>query len=485
MTDQAGLGLLESQDEQHKGLALRGLSLSFPSPPARSLTAATHSDVPERPRNGTGSRRLRKAHRKIAELRETVVSNRLRLKEKRHELREERTHANDLDAQFIRAIRQFWEHDQTVDKGALAGLYQEVQAARDLLGPMEDDYNQEEDANDAAEFDLNDQEGRFYSLYPANVSAGNASPDDRRSVPSSFSSVNSLNDGFAATCKPTKPALEEYVSRVGDANIIKERLEDLRLEREQYLEEERLRDRVNLDLCPPDQAFLNDFHKHSTELVQELNHILTDVQLLRQKAFEEGSLVPEPSLPAVSSLNADASLNRDRQHRSMCNESPALFTEHQSDGVVPNLRNDFASTRARINRWILDTLNNSPVERAHHKAILMAFSDRYLDNEAWARLVFEYWRRDQAAVSQPEDPANNDGIYAANVQRQDLKLWTAPIERYYVEETPSEDSQLYVGGNPLLRSRANPYVDVDLLSLLDTQFSESDLYSPFVKSQSV
>lgn len=90
--------------------------------------------MPERPWNETGSRRLRKVHRKIAELREEVISSRLQLKEKRHELREERTHANDLDAQFIKAIRQLWDHDQTVNKEAIAGFYQEVQAARDLLG---------------------------------------------------------------------------------------------------------------------------------------------------------------------------------------------------------------------------------------------------------------------------------------------------------------------------------------------------------------
>jgi len=483
MSNQAGLDLLESQEEQHKSLALRKLPLDFSSPPTRSLTAAAQSDVPERPRNGTGSRRLRKAQRKIAELREKVVSNRLQLKEKRHELREERTRASDLDAQFIKAMRQLWEQEQTVDKEALAGLYQEVQAARDLLGPMEDDYNQEEDANDAAEFDLNDQEKRFYRLYPANVSAGSASPDGGGSVPSSFSSLTSLNNGFAASRQPRNLALEQYDSRIGDANIIKERLEDLRLEREQYLEEERLRDRVDLDLYPPNKTFLDEFDKNYTELEQELDYIKTDVQRLRRKAFEEGVLTAEPSLPAVPSFDVDASLNWDHQHPSMYNESPALFTEHQSDGVVSKLRVDFASTRARINRWILDTLNNSPVERAHHKAILMALSDRYLDNEAWGRLVFEYWRRDQAAVDQLDDSVVNDGSY--NVERQDLTSWPPPIRRYYAEKTASEDRQLYDGGNPLLRAEADAYIDVDIVSLPDTQLSESDLYSPFVKSQSI
>jgi len=312
-------------------------------------------------------------------LREQVVSNRLRLREKRCELREERTHANDLDAQFIKAIRELWEHDQTVNKEALAGLYQEVQAARDLLGPMEDDYNQEEDANDAAEFDLNNQEKRFYSLYPASVSASHASPDDRGSVSSSFSSLISFNDGLAATLEPRKPALEEYVSCVGDANIIKERLEDLRLEREQYLEEKRLRDQVDLDLSAPDKAFLDEYNKNNMELEQELNHILTDVQLLRQKAFDEGALVPELSLSAVSCLNADASLNWGHQHQPMYTDSSTPFTEHQSDEVVSNLDNDFASTRAQINQWILNTVNNSSVKCEHHKAILTALS---LDNEA-------------------------------------------------------------------------------------------------------
>lgn len=483
MSDQAGLDLLESQDEQLKCPALRELPLNFSSPPARSLTAATHSDVSERPRNGT--RRVRNAHRKIAEMREKMVSNRLRLKEKRNELREERTRANDLDVQFIRVIRQSWEPNQIIDKSCVAGLYQEVQAARDLLGPMEDDYNMEEDANDAAEMDLNEQEKRFYSLYPADIAAGGASPDDGRGVLSSFSSLNSLNDGFPSNHEPRKPALEEYQSRVGDANIVKERLEDLRLERNQYLEEGRLRDRVDLDLYPPNKAFLDEFDQTYTQLQQEFDHIIADAQLLRRKAIDECVLVGELPSPAVPKFNPDTSVNHERQRQSIYNEAPALFAEHQSDGVVPDLRVDFASTRARINRWILDTLNNSPVERAHHKAILMAVSNRYLDNEAWARLVFEYWRRDQAAISQLGDSAYNDGTYVANVGRQDPESFALPTQRYYAERTPSEDRQLYVGGNPLLTSKADTYIDVDIVSLPDTQLSESDLYSPFAKSQSV
>ena len=485
MSNQAGLDLLESQEEQPKAIAVRELPLDFSSPPARSLTATTRSEVSEQPRTVKGARRLRIAQRRVAELREKVVSNRLRLKEKRNELREERTRASDLDARFIRAIRQSWEHDQTVDKESLVGLYQEVQAARDLLGPMEDDYNQEEDSNDAAEFQLNDQEKRFYRLYHAIVSSGGASTEDGRSVSSSLSSLNSLNGGLAPNRKAREPGLEEYESRVGDANIVKERLENLRREREQYLEEGRLRDRVNLDLYPPNRAFLEEYDQNYTELKEELDYIIADARRLRHNGFEQGVPVAELPSPAVPSLHPDTSSKLEDQHRSVYNDSPALFTEHQSDGVVPDLRVDFAGTMARINRWILDTLNNSPVERAHHKAILMALSDQDLDNEAWARLVFKYWRRDQAAVSQLGNSPLNEGTYGANIERQDLTPWSPQSQRFYTEGTSSEDRQLYAGGNPLLASKVDAYIDVDTVSRPDTQPSESDLYTSFLKSQSV
>ncbi|MCJ1364680.1 hypothetical protein MMC16_003795 [Acarospora aff. strigata] len=479
MTDQAELSLFEPQDAQNKRLALHDLSLNLSSPPARSLTPTTHSGLSEQARNVAERRRRRKAHRKIARLREKIGSSRLRLKEKRNELREGRTRASDLDAQFIRVIRQSWQEGQIVDQGSLSGLYQEVQAARDILGPLEDDYNQEEDELDEAEFELNDQEEQVYSLYPGDMSSAGSDGEDERSVPSSFVFLDSTRNDVAESAQPGKSALDEYKSRLGDVNIISERLEDLRLEREQYLEEERLRDRIDLELYPPNRVFLDAYDDHHAELKQKLDHAITDARRLRQKALEEGAVVDELLSPATPIFN------RYRALPSRDDEAPALFTEHQSDGVVPNLLNDFASTRARINRWILDTLKNSPVERANHKAILMAINDQCLDDEVWARLVFKYWRRDRAAVSQLDDPPHGDVTCLTDLERKDLNFRTSQVQRYYSEKTPSGDRQLYVDGNPLLTSKAGPFGDVDVTSLPGRQLSESDLYSPFIESRSV
>jgi len=477
MTDQAEFPLVVPQDGQHKRQALRELSLNLSSPPAGSLTAASHSDVLGQTRNLIVRRRLSKAQRKIAELRSKLMRNRLKLREKRKELREERTRASDLDAQFIKAIRQFWEQGQEVDKQSLSGLYQEVQAARDITGPLEDDYDQEEDENNAAEFQLNDEEKRFYRLYPANASTGGINHDDEWSTPSSFSSLNSLQGDDADNFEPINLVLDEYKSRVGDANIVKERLENLHFERVQYLEEERFRSQVDVGLYPSNKTFLDDFDDNYAEIKQELDQILMDVQRLRQKALEEGAVVDKLSSPATPRFLLD------REPRSRYDEAPALFPEHQSDGVVPDLLNNFAGTRARINRWILDTLNNSPVERAHHKAILRAFSDKSLDSEAWARLVFKYWRRDRAATDQLEDPASQDASGFVDPGRR--KCLSPLMQRCYAEQTPSDDRQLYVDGNPLLTLQADGFSDLETDTLPYAPLSESDLYSPFVESRSV
>ncbi|KAI9870024.1 MAG: hypothetical protein M1830_004819, partial [Pleopsidium flavum] len=433
MTDQAGLPLFVPQVEQPKGQALRDLSLNISSPLGGSLAAASHSDVSGQGQTLIDRSTLRKARKKITELRGRLMRNRLRLKEKRNELREERTRASELDAQFVTAIRQSWEQGLAVNKTSLSGLYQEVQAARDILGPLEDDYNQQEDENDAAEFELNDEEKRFYRLYPAEAYTGRINHDEELSLASSFSSLNSLQGDDANKSEPRNLVLDEYKSRVGDANIIKERLEYLHFERVQYLKEERIRSRIDVKLYPPNQAFLDDFDNSYAKTKQELEQILMDVFRLRQKALEEGAAVEQLLLPATPRFL----LGHEPQSR--YDEAPALFPEHQSDGVIPDLLDDFAGTRARINRWILDTLNNSPVERAHHKAILSALSDKSLDSEAWARLVFEYWRRDGAATDQLQDPASQDASGFADPGRQNLKFPHLPMQRNYAEHIASDD----------------------------------------------
>lgn len=407
------------------------------------------------------------------------MSNRLRLKEKRTQLREERMRASDLDAQLVGAIRRVWEQDQAVDKDSLSVLYEQVQAARDELGPLEDDYNQEEDENNVAEFQLIHEEKQFYRLMPADTSTDDMDNADHSSLPSSFSSLDSFKGDAADSPETRKLALEEYVSRVGDANIVMERLENLRLERVEYLEEQRTRSRMDVELYPPNKVFLDDFDYTYAHTKQELDQVLVDLERLRQKALQEGATADQLVSPSVPRFVWE------REPQPKYDQAPALFPEHQSDSVVPDLVNNFAGTRARINRWILDTLNSSPVERAHHKAILRALSDRSLNSETWARSVFAYWRRDKAATDHLEDLEGQDPSGFVHFEEEPLGSPPHPIRRYYTEQAPIDDRQLYDDGNPLLTSEADNISNLDNSTLPYAPLSESDLYSPFLESRSV
>lgn len=70
--------------------------------------------------------------------------------------------------------------------------------------------------------------------------------------------------------------------------------------------------------------------------------------------------------------------------------------QSKSDSVFGTIQQSFPKARPRIDWWILHTFGCSPidyVQRAHDKALLQDLNDGNLKDEAWARLVFEYWQR--------------------------------------------------------------------------------------------
>lgn len=89
------------------------------------------------------------------------------------------------------------------------------------------------------------------------------------------------------------------------------------------------------------------------------------------------------------------------------------------DSALATIHQNFPKVRPRIDWWILHTFGCSSidyVQRARDKALLQELSDVALDDEDWARLVFDYWRQEM----EPDQNSNHSDGSWAEVSTQEL-----------------------------------------------------------------
>lgn len=280
----------------------------------------------------------RKEHKEREELREKVLAKRLLLREKRRELRRQREKAGTVEAQLASSIRRFCLQAEPPGPEDLLVQFGEVQAERDALGTLDIDYDEAEDEYDALEWTLNHGENGAPLVAKPEVPYG---------------------EHFRVT------VVQDYLSYIGEAEMLKEELRDLRME--------------VLEVFEPDQGFIKELKETCTDKEERLRQVEEESWRLMQEV-----LIADPCLD-----------EKRRQYEGWVmvskNEVPPTGAEEgrpRSEFAVKTVASQFNSWRTRINQWILDALGESPLERAQHKAILERPS---LDNNTWWSLVKLNW----------------------------------------------------------------------------------------------
>ncbi len=328
----------------------------------------------------------------IQDLRDSVTRSRLELREHRVGLRQDRAKALELEAQLWRSFQSYWDGNGALDKATLDGLYSKLNIARDEIGPREEYYNELEDDLERMEYKLNEKEARFYRRF------ANTSHDGLVNLSFTDSSYGSgrawsYSNASEHTDNSSSPS-NRYLSKIGDANIIRERLSELELERSHYLDLERERDSIGCPLYLPNVEFLKTFPDVRAKYLRELCQIKDD---LRTLGVEAGLLEPvrtrETSPTASLGVPTKPSSLQDVSHYIEPLPVP-MSAKCSSESDVPRDSTTISNPHKRINQWILDSLTKSFLERARHKAIL---DDPELDNSAWLCLVHRYWGKDHAA----------------------------------------------------------------------------------------
>jgi hypothetical protein len=247
-----------------------------PTPPPLLKGASQYSDsYIQRHRRG-----ISENVRKLQTGCDTALGTRLKAHESRSIMRQDRQVLGDKDAQFMQELRNVLLTSPDEKFRTLLDMCEEMQTLRNELLPKEDDYNMLEDQLNSEEFELQETGEKLLNLL-GGVRNSLLSDNDLSSVleeeVTELDLVTSLGSGTQ------RPEVREYLSRLGDRDIVQERLSELRHERATLVEEEKTRARVQMVLGEESQKFLDTFDVRHDELQDELVAVEDDLARLRKK----------------------------------------------------------------------------------------------------------------------------------------------------------------------------------------------------------
>lgn len=417
----------------HKEDSPGGMS---PKPPLKppGLIDSHHSDHDGRKDSYTddlsadlAAKELKRALKRVVQLGNKLYGRRLELKEKRNGLHHAHEVLAELESRFVKTLHQLREDPKERFDESICN---QIIAQRDVIGSFQYDYDQAEDEYDIHENHF-EQEGKtLLNLLSRLRNQNNDGEDVEESMSDSSSDIHPFRiapeSSGPTDAKMTR--LLEYESRIGDARIVQEQLEDLRFEQGRRLSISKKREKFGIGRNASETS--ETFELRYAEAAKELSIINEDVQRLQEALQLDGY-----SLPELSAGKEPESVPVPPQPISPSFSTQRLKARSSSEGKMPLLAQQMAAMRDRIHRWMFATFKDSPVEHVRHKVILRDLCP--LDDETWAHVVPEYWT-DNAGT--PDDrfhpPMLRSGLSKATEAMKTFERDFPPIEAPKDRATP-------------------------------------------------
>jgi hypothetical protein len=267
---------------------------------------------------------------KLQEGCDVVLGTRLKAHEQRGLMRRDRQMLSDIDARFMQEVRNYLFTSQDERLRRLLDLCEEMQTLRDEILPREDDYNILEDQLNSEEFELAETGGKLLSLLNG-VGNGLLDYSDAGSVLEE--DVTDLERARSERGSTQRPEVREYLSRLGDRDIVQERLMELRHERAMLVEEEKSRVHVGMVLSEEAQKFLELFDVRHAELQHELADVEDDLERLRKTLDQTDKVLfattrfDDVENASVSALDEVRHSELDTLPNATCHSDFALLSE--------------------------------------------------------------------------------------------------------------------------------------------------------------
>ena len=396
-----------------------------------------------RPYSRPKRRDLVETTQKLQEGCDAVVGTRLKAHERRSIMRRDRQTLSNLDARFMQGLRNVLLTSQDEKLRYLLGLCEQMQTLRDKILPKEDDYNILEDQLNSEEFELGDTCAKLLGLLEE---AEKGLPEDNDTTFPLDEDVIELERATSIRGSNQRPEVLEYLSRVGDRDIAKERLVELRHTRPTLVEEEKSRARFDMVLDEGSQKFLTSFNVRHEELQEALAVVETDLARLRKTLdrndrvlfastrFDDVEDVTESDLDVARHLEVDPihstisyphvvlPLGSQRPPNPVAitpprsQRDPLLLAEDDTTPTFDHLtmaerrsltsiqyinawllnQQGSISADAFLNDWLLNVLRTSLSELYQYKST-PTLQRLEISQEGLRDLVLEWWFKDEAA----------------------------------------------------------------------------------------
>lgn len=233
---------------------------------------------------------------RIKSLRAEIWSLRSRVHEKQKVLREKQDAKSEADNIYFQNVRMhrlgmaYGNQGTSKEQKTMEELFQDCETARDEYGPLEYDCTMLENHLGIREYELQKLEEKLY--------------DRQIELPSS--QVNELDTDLHSSISSTYsesemglqlyPLVSEYRSKLGDVEILRERLDGHQEEKDILEEEKEKRQRVNLELAQEDETWLDNYSSIENDLLSQIKAAEDEAENLRQECFSRG-LVDEEGEP--------------------------------------------------------------------------------------------------------------------------------------------------------------------------------------------
>lgn len=336
----------------------------------------------------------RAASGRLIEQLEAVSARRLRAREMRVALRYKREDEGKHRAALMKRLNLLLAQDHQ-----LTDLIEGLESATESYLDLEQAYHWMEDELDQDEYALIQSMQRFAKSMRESP-PGLSKITIQAECNASDDSARSLHD------EPLEypPAVFDYLSRVGDARILQERLVELDSQWYTIVDKQRLRSSLNIALDEESLRFLRSYDGSKTQIRKELHETILDIVRLQALCNEQG-LRPEEytgdmDFPYGMGLGEVAFQPEDPLKTSAIDD-PSPFYESGPAKV---------SSAMFINKWLLHQLRHSSVEISRLKAApeLRQLSDEGWDDANISRLALTMWFSDDTVRNSPQTLSQAD-----------------------------------------------------------------------------
>jgi hypothetical protein len=334
-----------------------------------------------------------RARERIVILRGRVLRTRNIRRERREVLRELREEVREALDKLTRKVNELVALGRLQEE--IGPFYDRLRIAQDQLGPAEDAYDRLESRLDDEEQELEQEEDHFYrhnDILRLDVSESKL--DD---VLSPLVEPYNPSESEVQSLSLENSLLQEFLAKVEEANRLKEDVDELEVDYLRRSGDASFRKRHGISLSSETATFLAEYPDLHAELVENLRDVEDTIFDLRddcihQGLFTDSEHVYEPRDALYEELMDSVDEAKDR--------SPLHVAAHHV--MYPEHAPDFGDKKDYINNWLLQRVQQSPIDEWMLKEwIYSEYPDtqdkpKVLDDDKWSELAVQNWDNDHA-----------------------------------------------------------------------------------------